>query len=220
MRRRILQVFCALTLVVGAWLGLSRLLGAQPLGLGTFYVAIVPGSNAQSTLRVVTSATPQQTQAGCESFRETTTTINGLQFTGAPAGSAPTIAAIACQGGDTNIGLNLRPVGTGSVNISGPSLGAGGTQFYNALTGTCSVSAPSALAADGSEGNGQVPCTATGLLAGGRIWVQAPGALEAGLVMKGATVAANSATLRFVCVSQTTCPATAAQTYFWLVYNP
>src|SRR5439155_4938761 len=106
----------ALLLLAGllAWLGIAAELWAQPGITGArFYLAPVPGTASQSTLRVDTSVNPNRTEIGCETDRLATTTVNCLRITGAAAGSAPTIAGIAATGGDASIGITLTPLGSG-----------------------------------------------------------------------------------------------------------
>lgn len=218
-RTRILQVTAAVFVIAGAWLGLTRGLSAQ-LGPGTLYLATVPPSSEQSTLRVNTGTTPNRTEIGCESFRLVTTTVNCIRITGGATGSPSVIAPIAGQGGDTTPKL---------------SLGAGMSGFSALNFGSCQVSAPSGLSAFG-QAIGQAPCTApAGITGTSLVWVQtkstsqsfsAPSGtglgLENGLLLKAATptVAGNQIILSFQCASSSACPTTSAQTYFWWAINP
>lgn len=218
-RKRLWHIAGALVLVAVAWLGFGRWIEAQVISRGTFLVAVRGLNTQQSTVRVVTSVDPNRTEIGCESFVLGGTTVNCLRLAGSTTTNPVTIAAIPAQAGDTNIGMRLTGAGTGAVTISPPALGFQGTTFQAALTGTCSVSAPTALTAF-AQANGQVPCTATGLVATDRPIVQAPGALESNIALRAATSAAGSITLNFVCVSSTVCPTTAAQTYVWWAIRP
>jgi hypothetical protein len=110
----------ALLILVGLIGPFVPLALSQPvLSRGLFYLATVAGSGSQSTLRVDTSTTPNRTEIGCETDRLNTTTVNGLRAVGAATGANPTISAVACTGGDSNIGITLTPAGTGTVTIGG-----------------------------------------------------------------------------------------------------
>jgi hypothetical protein len=83
------------------------------------FPVLIRGQSSQSSLKVDTSTTGNTTELGCETDQLNTVTVNGLTVKGAAAGANPTIAAKACTGGDTNIGITLTPLGTGSVTLGG-----------------------------------------------------------------------------------------------------
>jgi hypothetical protein len=112
---------------------------------GTYYLATTPLGALQSSVRVNTSVDPAQVVFGCERDREGSTirsAVNGIQIAGGAAGSAPTITAVACTGGDTNIGITLTPAGTGSVAITRTLTDI--SQFYQAATNCVDTTASTA----------------------------------------------------------------------------
>ena len=137
-------------LLLAAALGGGLALIAAPLlaqvGPGVFAVALRPAAIAQYHLKVDNSTTPQRTNIGCETDQTGSATVNGLRIVGAAAGSPPLISAVACTGGDANIGISLRPLGT-----SGISIGASGTGMRQLVVYSQTLS-PTANAANSPVG--------------------------------------------------------------------
>ena len=228
-RRKVLTVCAALVLIVGGFVGTARL-AAQTLGFGPWFVAVNPPTAAQFTLRVNTAVTPQRVELGMESTELSTAfltplAVNGIRLAGNFAGAAPTVQAIPSTGGDTNIGLQLLGTGTGSVFLTRPTQGDGGTTFRNYLFGTCTLTAPSGLTpATGNQARVDAPstCAAAGVGVNANVIVQSIGTLENFLVLKGATpLSPGTIQLTWACLtSGTACPATGPQRYFWFAWNP
>lgn len=91
----------------------------------------------------------------------------------------------------------------------------GGAAITNILTGTCSVTAPTAL---GIHATGVATCTATGALTSDNLVFVSWRDLEDGLAVEGWNVtAASTITVGFRCASAAACPATAAKTWGWMI---
>ena len=139
-RTSLIPILAGLVILGGAGYALKTY--AQPaISRATFYLATVPLAGSQSTLRVVTNQTPNRTEIGCETDRLSTTTVNGLRFVGSATTVNPSITAIPCTGGDTNIGITLTPAGTGSMTFGGVKAM---TQFFPAAL-HCQVTSTSTL---------------------------------------------------------------------------
>ena len=86
---------------------------------GKWPVAITGTPSGQNSLKVDNSTTPNRVEVGCETAQESPLTVNGLRVVGSATGANPSLTAIPCTGGDTNIGITLTPAGTGQVTLGG-----------------------------------------------------------------------------------------------------
>lgn len=71
-------------------------------------------------------------------FTTTASAVNEITFANAATGNNPNITA---SGGDTNIGIDFTPKGTGSLNIKGNATQAGTLKLYEATGGGTNFSA-------------------------------------------------------------------------------
>lgn len=124
MRKTLLSLLVAVLATLPVLVALPFLLDAQQIGSGTFYLATVPGSGSQSALRVTTSTTPNRIDLGCETDRIGSATVNGARYVGAATLNSPSLRAVACTGGDTNIGFILTGAGTGTLGLNSDTTGA------------------------------------------------------------------------------------------------
>ena len=95
-------------------------------------------------------------------FATVASAVNGFAFTGAATAGAPSIAA---RGGDTNVGLDVLPKGTGVLSLKG---GGGSAKIQVSNTGigffgTAPVAQPAAVA--DSTGPGDVTTQLNALIA-------------------------------------------------------
>ena len=181
----------------------STLTGAVTMGST---LAVSGAVNASSTLATSGKITVPNGY-GLDTAGAGTLNLGTSTATSVIIGSATAKVGIASTSPYVALGV------TGTTTASaGMVIGALGSPVTQLLFGTCSVDPADSLAATTTQ---SATCTATGVVAGDKIFVTSPSNLEFNLLFTGATAAAGSITITVFNNSTTTISAT-AKTWSWM----